>query len=427
MKKHTLIILSCLFVAVLGACRPTVNLTPIDPSDGQDGGLTYITTSDSYADIFKAFWQGMNTNYAFWDVEPTSYWDEVWNTYKPKFDALGTYSDLDTAQVDIAKDYLKAMVKPLKDGHFTLKFEDRSPSYSPGFERVSARYALPVDQNTNPEGYFDGSVNQNQSLLEAAFPGTLRWAHVTGDKAILMATGTSTISGGHIRYLYFDGFSISNKFNQTDTESVKVKEIFEEYIADLKTEECKGVIIDVRGNGGGNTDDIPLILSPLLASDLHYENTRLKRSVGRLDYTAWTPDILKANPVGSPYRALKAGALPVVAIINDYSVSCAEALPIAVKAMPGGYLIGTQTWGATGSRIGDSSPSELHGGCFTHNKLWTQVVDGGKQARGLQYENYEGEGVTPNKVFPFDRSQFTDVTTPKDVQLDAAIYYLSHL
>jgi hypothetical protein len=427
MKHKTAIILFCLVVATLGACRPTVDLTPIDSSDGTDGGKTYITMSDSYADIFKAFWQGMDTNYVFWDIEPTGYWDDMWNKYKPLFDALGTYSAMDTGQVAIAQTYIKEMVTPLKDGHFAVDFED-GPGYYPSQARVEGRYNSAVtpdaDPNADPKTIFHFWVPMAENTLRTGFDACngddWLWAQAgTGSNALQMATGIIPASGGHIRYLYFSQFIMSVYINN----DAGVTAVMNAYWNDLLTEDCKGIIFDMRGNGGGNVVDKSLILSPLLASDLHYVNLRLKKSSGRLDYTSWIPDTLKANPSGSRYRAINAGKLPVVALINDYSVSAGEAMPQAVKVMPGGHLIGTKTWGATGPRNGNESPSISHGGSFTHNKLWTKVTQAGWQSRGLQFQNYEGEGVPPDdEPVKFDLLKFN---AGDDVQLKAAIDYVS--
>jgi C-terminal processing protease CtpA/Prc len=89
--------------------------------------------------------------------------------------------------------------------------------------------------------------------------------------------------------------------------------------------------------------------------------------------------------------------------------------------MPKGRIIGTRTWGATGPRNGDETPTWTHGGSFTHNKLWTQVVQAGYQTRGLHFENYEGVGIKPDEVVPFDRDDFLSGT---DAQLQAAIRYV---
>ena len=41
----------------------------------------------SYTEVFEAFWNGMNTNYVFWDIETVD-WDNMYKTYKPRFEYL---------------------------------------------------------------------------------------------------------------------------------------------------------------------------------------------------------------------------------------------------------------------------------------------------------------------------------------------------
>jgi C-terminal processing protease CtpA/Prc len=117
------------------------------------------------------------------------------------------------------------------------------------------------------------------------------------------------------------------------------------------------------------------------------------------------------------------GNFPIVALVNDFSVSCGEILPIAVKSLRNGYLVGTQTWGATGPHFQDDSPGWTNGGCFTHNKFWTQVYETGYELRALDYTSYEGVGVPPDKKVPFSCSAFTatPASSAKDAQLQAAI------
>jgi hypothetical protein len=38
----------------------------------------------SYTEVFEAFWNGMNTNYVFWDIETVN-WDNMYKTYKTAF------------------------------------------------------------------------------------------------------------------------------------------------------------------------------------------------------------------------------------------------------------------------------------------------------------------------------------------------------
>jgi C-terminal processing protease CtpA/Prc len=452
-KRVLLVCTAFAAVAALGACRPTLDLTPVDSSDGRTDGHTYLTASNSYADIFKAFWQGMDTNYVFWDVEPTGYWDEVWNTYKPKFDALGAYNVTDTsesakAQVTAARKYIQEMVDPLQDGHLNVRFEYYSPldlppyssdspwSYSPSATKVYARYPLDSSGHLTNNDPYDtffksdtlGDMTNNfwsRTIAPNYVTGTPLTATVGGNDPIRMATGTiaftgpGAVAGDHIRYLYFSNFDINA--NLSNSAENRVNLVVNTYLADLRNSDCRGVIFDLRGNRGGANIDIPLLLSPLLTSDLTFAHERLKKGAARLDYMPWVPYIIKANSAGI-WRAANAGTIPVVALVDDYSISCGELMPLGVQAMPKGRIIGTRTWGATGPRRSDATPSATHGGSFTHNKLWTRVVQAGYQTRGLHFENYEGEGVPPDDEVPFDLAKFN---AGEDVQLQKAIDYVN--
>jgi hypothetical protein len=371
----------------------------------------------------------MDTNYVFWDLEPTGYWDEKWNEYQPKFAALPPYDWADTATMNIARGYIQEMLAPLHDGHLAIYWGDENdgiapnsrPPYMPAEARVEKRYLTNPD--ANPQTTFSPI---NQTYLAAAVGTTLTWAATTTSDPITMATGEVLVAGGHIRYLYFSGFAIGANIENAD-----VKGVMNAYFSDINTADCKGVIFDIRGNGGGANADIPLLLSPLLTSNLTFAHSRVKKSAGRLNYMPWAPYVLSANPEGGtfsidgdatshPLRALQAGKIPVVTLVNDNSVSCAEIMPLAVKAMPTGYLIGSKTWGGTGPHMGDESPAITHGGCFTHNKLWTRVYQTGFQLRDRDFQNYEGDGITPNEV-AFSKTAFDSGT---DAQFLAAKAYI---
>src|SRR5688572_20568035 len=46
----------------------------------------------SYTEIFEAFWNGMNSNYVFWDIETVD-WDNMYTTYKPRFEYLDQHKN----------------------------------------------------------------------------------------------------------------------------------------------------------------------------------------------------------------------------------------------------------------------------------------------------------------------------------------------
>jgi hypothetical protein len=100
--------------------------------------------------------------------------------------------------------------------------------------------------------------------------------------------------------------------------------------------------------------------------------------------------------------------------------------------MKGGYMVGTRTWGGTGPHFQTTSPGLTNGGCFTHNKFWTQAYQTGFQLVDINYRSYEEIGVPPNEPVTFDAEVFNsnwataDKLSPsrrggKDVQLEAAI------
>jgi hypothetical protein len=117
------------------------------------------------------------------------------------------------------------------------------------------------------------------------------------------------------------------------------------------------------------------------------------------------------------------GKFPIVVLANDFSVSCGEIFPLAVKSLRNGYMVGTTTWGGSGPHFQGDSPGLTNGGSFTHNKFWTRVYQTGFELRGLDFTSYEGKGVPPNKEVLFSHSAFTatPATNAKDAQMLAAI------
>src|SRR5271154_5957134 len=76
-------------------------------------------TDDNYSNTFEAFWNGMNTNYVFWDVDPTD-WNQMYNTYKPLFAKMGPFNATNNI---LAENYFTEMTSNIIDSHYTLTFE----------------------------------------------------------------------------------------------------------------------------------------------------------------------------------------------------------------------------------------------------------------------------------------------------------------
>lgn len=118
---------------------------------------------------------------------------------------------------------------------------------------------------------------------------------------------------------------------------------------DLETPDIKGVIIDVRDNGGGYLADMQEILAPMIDTDLLIGYTRVKEGLGRLDYGPWVPCIL------SPAENHRKVDAPIVVLANLYSVSMSEMTCMAVSVLPNGCVVGERTSAAPGRSTGITS------------------------------------------------------------------------
>jgi C-terminal processing protease CtpA/Prc len=182
----------------------------------------------------------------------------------------------------------------------------------------------------------------------------------------------------------------------------------------------------LRGNFGGAARDVDLLLNRLIHQPLLFAYTRYKNGLNRLDYKPWIPWYINPHPV--PAERVQ-NDIPVVALVNDYSISCGEFAPMAIRAMPKGYLIGTQTFGAAGPRLGDVSPAAANGGSFENRSsasLWSPMTQAGWQTKCADGASYEGVGIRPDEVVEFDWAEFygDGAGSGRDRQLLTAICHI---
>lgn len=192
-------------------------------------------------------------------------------------------------------------------------------------------------------------------------------------------------------------------------------------IQDLhKAGQLKGVIIDVRCNGGGNTNDYQYLLGALLPEGGHHvASLRTKIGVGRYDYSPLTPLIHKTLSI--EHETITE---PIVVLGNCHSCSMSEYTCLGAKQMENGRVIGTQTWGAVSTISPDPSYYSFN---YAGNVgvLWktsfyaliptyvTVSYDG---------EILEGVGITPDIEAPLVMDLYN--TTGRDSQLERALQYI---
>ena len=148
----------------------------------------------------------------------------------------------------------------------------------------------------------------------------------------------------------------------------------------------KALIIDDRGNGGGN-------VSPMIIE-------RLRRTLVMMQMSRNTSQ--SPNPGGMLYG-------PKVCLINCYSASDGDLFPYRFRKLKLGKLIGTRTWGAvTGIR---GSLPFIDGGTLNRPEFGHYAADGSKWI-------IEGHGVDPDIVVDNDPAK---EYAGEDQQLNKAI------
>lgn len=179
-----------------------------------------------------------------------------------------------------------------------------------------------------------------------------------------------------------------NQFND------KTNEDFGKAISEMILDEPKGVIVDLRFNGGGFLDIAVELLSYLLPSGS--EAVVIKQR-GEEDKT------MKVN--GNP----KLTNVPLVVLVNDGSASASEIVAGAIQDYKRGIIMGTQSFGKGTVQEVESFPdgSSLR---MTIAK-WATPLD----------RDINGVGVTPDTVVEITDE---DIENQYDSQKEAAIEYL---
>jgi carboxyl-terminal processing protease len=168
---------------------------------------------------------------------------------------------------------------------------------------------------------------------------------------------------------------------------------FNEELAKLSG--APGLIIDLRANGGGQTDVLHNIAGNFFAAPTYTGGFR--RRDGTLDrHATHVPEQL--------YRQ------PVVILIDERSASASETFTIFMQESRRAYVIGRQSSGSTlNARI-----QRVKGGGELRVSIRAYISPGGR--------NPEGTGVVPDQVAPLTIS---DLRQGRDAALEAAEAYLA--
>lgn len=242
--------------------------------------------------IFKEFWTYVDQNYIYFEVKGVD-WNAVYDKYAPQINENTTDEELFSL--------MEAALLELKDSHNQLVAPERKA------ERYDFRqsYEVHASYKNVRDHYIVDSLKQD---------GNLFWGMLPND----------------VGYIALPVFS---KYGHLD-----------DIMKGMKEREVKKIIIDVRGNGGGNSNSVPQVLRPLVDRPTKLGAYIEKTGPGHSDVshqvgiytqpTTWQLD------------------LPVVVLINRGCYSATSYFAAMIKGLNGVTLVGQVTGGGGGGNLG---------------------------------------------------------------------------
>ena len=239
---------------------------------------------------------------------------------------------------------------------------------------------------------------------------------------------------GNIVYLYLSAFSLSNyllpsyynRMGLKGSNDVMGKSIETAWlmwfskIQELhKAGTLGGVIIDLRGNGGGMLNDYQFVIGALLPSGGFTTNLlRYKRGTARLDYSPLMPQVMPTLP--SEHAVVTE---PIVVLGDCNSVSMAEVTARSCKLIPNACFIGKSTWGALcGLNENPYFSVNYSGHIGVRRQTSVYVYTPMMASFSMDGKQLEGVGIEPDIEVDLDTKLFNANTS--DTQLERALQYI---
>lgn len=422
-------------VAVLcfASCRKEVEDNLVNPND---------RICKTYLQQFEAIWNGMDQGYVFWGRDTVD-WDARYEQYRPIFEAFDKRPKNNPVSYYEYAEAYQGLFEGLLDHHLAGRFysakdkfetwvspgrNDYSHPTSASYERslqipILKEKAIPgTFLSCEPREYNSFSVPGSYfCLIEGNNPGEMiAYFRFTNFYMVEMYNNQSSIPNGHSAQAPAKAFYGPNYQKGITTGA-----------GYANNDSVVGIIIDLRGNGGGSVADLEPIIGSLAQSPTLVGHTRVKDGFGRLDYSPWTESV-----VNSPALHLNKEK-PIVVLADINSVSCAELATMLIKSLPNGVFIGERTYGAIGGLYAGQSTNIFHdlfyGGCFGDPEYFNYGPDPYKDIFSYyvytstfhmvdkDYNDVEGVGVQPDIEIKYSKSRLED---GKDDQLNRAIRYI---
>lgn len=251
---------------------------------------------------FESLWRTIDTHYCFFEEKGID-WDSIYRLYRP------LVSD-ETNMLELFS-ICGAMLNELKDGHVNLSSSFNTTYYRDWWTDYPQDFRL----RTIQENYLDFNYLQTSGISY---------------KMLLPDT---------IGYMYYPSFSYD------------IGNLNLDYILAILYE-SKGLIIDIRDNGGGNLTNIKTLVSRLIDKEVSGGTIRHKTGPGHNEFSE------PYEIIYEPCDADRVSYLnkPIAVLTNRSCYSAANDFVSVMKTLPNVSIIGARTGGGGGLPFNSEMP-----------------------------------------------------------------------
>jgi C-terminal processing protease CtpA/Prc len=263
----------------------------------------FADVDTSPAANFEALWKIIDEKYCLFE-DKTVDWDSVYSAYHQRFDTMKIVKYEDSYRLF---DGLEDMLNELEDGHVNL--------YSPFDISLCSKWYEGYPEN------FDSEILSKYYLKDYRRANGLNYSRIDCD------------SIGYVYYGSFsDGFSLTNWLAVLN------------YFA-----KCRGIVLDVRNNGGGSMENAYRLAAPFFTKDTVVGYWQHKSGPGHEEFSEYEPMIMNES-MGIWRR-------PVVVLCNRRSYSAANSFVSIMRYADNCLILGGKSGGGGGMPMSYELPN----------------------------------------------------------------------
>ncbi|HMQ07792.1 MAG TPA: S41 family peptidase [Saprospiraceae bacterium] len=245
--------------------------------------------ADDPESVFEYLWNDVKIKYSYFELKSID-WDSIHLKYRPAIHRNTNALEL--------FDILSEMLFELKDGHVNL--------------------TSVFDRSRNWEWFQDYPSNFNINNVERNYLG--KDFRITGP---FRHTFLDTLL-----YIYYPSFALTITDSHID-------------VLHAFARVSKGIILDIRDNGGGNLGNARRLASLFSSNEIEYGMERLKNGPGINDFSEW-------KKITFPGRGANTYSGPVILLTNRKCFSAATFFTLMMQTLPQVKILGDQTGGGGG-------------------------------------------------------------------------------